>query len=74
MHKEPIVRPTGKEIEEWLRERAYQIWEEAGRPEGRESEHWQRALHDAAIHFGVAGDHTSAVPATGDEESKASPS
>ncbi|WP_207458327.1 DUF2934 domain-containing protein [Azospirillum sp. SYSU D00513] len=26
-----------------VRERAYQIWEEEGRPNGRENEHWMRA-------------------------------
>ncbi len=26
-----------------IQERAYQIWEEAGRPEGQEVEHWLRA-------------------------------
>jgi len=27
-----------------VRERAYQIWEEEGRPEGREQFHWDRSL------------------------------
>jgi|HubBroStandDraft_6_1064221.scaffolds.fasta_scaffold753448_2 hypothetical protein len=26
-----------------IRERAYAIWEEEGRPEGKETEHWLRA-------------------------------
>jgi hypothetical protein len=26
-----------------IRERAYEIWENEGRPEGREDEHWQQA-------------------------------
>ncbi|TIX90657.1 DUF2934 domain-containing protein [Rhizobium sp. P44RR-XXIV] len=29
--------------EESRRERAYRIWEEEGRPEGRDLDHWQRA-------------------------------
>lgn len=29
--------------EEKHRERAYRIWEEEGRPEGRHLDHWQRA-------------------------------
>jgi hypothetical protein len=29
--------------DEQIRQRAYQIWEEEGRPEGRHLEHWQRA-------------------------------
>jgi len=32
-----------------VRERAYRIWEEQGRPEGRETDHWfeaERQLHE----------------------------
>jgi hypothetical protein len=29
--------------EQRIRERAYRIWEEEGRPLGKEKEHWQRA-------------------------------
>ncbi len=29
--------------DEKRRERAYRIWEEEGRPEGRHLDHWQRA-------------------------------
>jgi hypothetical protein len=29
--------------EQRIRARAYEIWEEEGRPEGREREHWERA-------------------------------
>jgi len=31
-------------LEQRIRERAYEIWEEEGCPEGRGDEHWQRAL------------------------------
>jgi hypothetical protein len=31
------------EIEEKIRARAYAIWENAGRPEGRHLEHWLQA-------------------------------
>jgi len=34
--------------EERLRERAYAIWEEEGRPHGRHEEHWARATQEAA--------------------------
>lgn len=27
----------------WLRERAYEFWEEEGRPDGRHEDHWRRA-------------------------------
>lgn len=29
-----------------IKERAHQIWESEGRPEGREHEHWQRARRE----------------------------
>ena len=29
--------------EQRVRERAYEIWERAGRPEGKSTEHWLRA-------------------------------
>jgi hypothetical protein len=32
--------------EERIRRRAYEIWEESGRAEGRESEHWEQARQD----------------------------
>jgi hypothetical protein len=34
-----VTQPTEKEIEN----RAYDIWERSGRPEGREDEFWQLA-------------------------------
>lgn len=45
--------------EDRIRSRAYQIWEEEGRPEGRHDEHWYRAraelerqLHRNTEHVG----------------------
>ena len=35
-------------IENRIRERAYEIWEEEGCPEGREAQHWQQAAGDIA--------------------------
>jgi hypothetical protein len=34
-----MANPTEKEI----KKRAYELWEEAGKPEGREDEFWQLA-------------------------------
>lgn len=31
---------------ERIRERAHQIWEREGRPEGRAQEHWDKAVQD----------------------------
>jgi len=35
--------------EERVRQRAYEIWEQAGRPEGRETEHWQQAVEEITV-------------------------
>jgi hypothetical protein len=34
--------------EQRIRERAHQIWEREGRPEGKSDEHWQRAQAEIA--------------------------
>jgi hypothetical protein len=31
---------------EWISKRAYAIWEAAGRPHGRDSEHWEQAARE----------------------------
>ena len=40
--------------EERIRERARAIWEEEGRPEGKDREHWERAT--AEVDASEAGD------------------
>jgi len=35
--------------EQRVRERAYQLWEEAGKPEGEEFDHWSRATEAIAV-------------------------
>lgn len=37
------------EIAERVRERAYHIWEQEGRPHGRDVEHWRRAEAELTI-------------------------
>lgn len=37
------------DLENRIRRRAYQIWEREGRPEGRESDHWELASEEIAI-------------------------
>jgi len=32
-----------KDTEKEIRERAYRIWQEEGRPKGKHKEHWERA-------------------------------
>ena len=29
--------------EEWIAKRSYELWEQAGRPEGQGQEHWEQA-------------------------------
>ena len=42
------------------RERAYRIWENEGRPEGRHAEHWQQAEDkDAAVDVTEANEEAS---------------
>ena len=31
---------------EWISKRAYSLWEEAGRPHGRDEEHWAQAVQE----------------------------
>jgi hypothetical protein len=42
---QPII---GEDLEEQIRRRAYEIWEESGRPEGMESQHWEQAAREIA--------------------------
>ena len=44
-------------LEQRIRERAYQIWEEEGHPQGRDSEHWQRARSE--VMAGQGSTHVS---------------
>lgn len=45
------------ELESAIRARAYQIWEDEGRPNGRHELHWQRAYE--AVVVPAAGDRTA---------------
>jgi hypothetical protein len=38
-----------REHQERIRRRAYQLWEQEGRPEGRADEHWDKAAELVAI-------------------------
>lgn len=41
----PEQAPTSDYLEK-IRRRAYQLWEQEGRPEGRELAHWAQAEHE----------------------------
>lgn len=64
-----------------IRERAYEIWESAGRPEGREQEHWYAAEIQVSQHgsqSGGASDETLpgsyvAPPLANDDEEPEAP-
>ena len=44
-----------------VRDRAYALWEEEGRPEGREHDHWHRAHHEVTGGGGFADSQNGAV-------------
>jgi Protein of unknown function (DUF2934) len=52
--------------EERIRQRAHDIWEREGRPEGRHAEHWARARREVAAEGGPppgpAGSDDSPAP------------
>lgn len=67
------------DLEHRVRERAYQIWEQEGRPHGRDAHHWQQAAAEFAdagqqqAHAGVAPDPREARAAGAPEASAAKP-
>ena len=42
--------------EEEIRRRARQIWEDEGRPDGKEAEHWERATREMGANDGSKTD------------------
>jgi hypothetical protein len=50
------------ELDAQIRQRAYAIWEESGRPEGCERQHWEQAAREVLSSGRKAGD---AQPAKG---------
>lgn len=49
------------ERDEWIARKAYELWEQAGRPDGHHHEHWQEASDD------WTAEHPDTAPA-GDAE------
>jgi hypothetical protein len=45
--------------EEWVRKRAYALWEEEGYPTGKHDEHWERARHEYAAFNSSSSKKTS---------------
>ena len=34
---------------DWISKRAYTLWENEGRPHGRDSDHWEQAKHEYSL-------------------------
>jgi hypothetical protein len=65
-HQETI---TMSDRDERIKQRAYEIWEEQGRPEGKELDHWQQAAEEFNANSveDPMGDELSLIPDAGDE-------
>lgn len=50
-----------------IRDRAYEIWERAGRPQGQEGEHWAQAMQevDSGSNGPGSAEHSTYSPLTG---------
>lgn len=48
--------------DEWIKKRAYAIWEEEGHPAGREIAHWEQANHERMA-LEVSFAHQAETPA-----------
>lgn len=55
--------------DERIKQRAYEIWEQHGRPEGKEHEHWQQAAEEFNSNSveDPMGDELSLLPEIGEE-------
>ncbi len=56
--------------EDWIRRRAYELWESEGYPSGKDTEHWERAKLEFSSQKPVS--RASAKPRKGTETAKAS--
>lgn len=52
-------------VEDRIRRRAYEIWEQEGRPHGREVDHWLQAAREIAATEGHGGGGQAAEPTAG---------
>jgi large subunit ribosomal protein L21 len=73
----PMIQQLKPETEAAIRARAYQIWEDEGRPNGRHEQHWQRAYETvvetapvAATAAASASDDVSLIDGVGPKISK----
>lgn len=61
--------------DDWIRKRAYSLWEEEGRPSGKDAEHWERAKKEFAAFGSAPPKRASArqTPSTSKTTSSGSP-
>ena len=63
-----------EDMQQVIREQAYRIWEQEGRPEGRQQEHWIRAERELEFRrmedggLAVEADHGRPKASNGSEE------
>src|SRR5262245_62774263 len=71
-----LARGAPANREERIRQRAHELWEQEGRPEGRARDHWERAAQDldredsAIQREGIAGEKPGIKSAPEPEQSK----
>ncbi len=58
----------GTDREEWISKRAYELWEQSGRPDGQDAEQWAEASAEWDAQNGQA-QNSSAPPGWDDEDS-----
>ncbi|ACI98913.1 DUF2934 domain-containing protein [Rhodospirillum centenum] len=61
------------DLEKRISQRAYEIWEREGRPDGRQEEHWSRAREEllALAEFSTPGSVLEPVPEPGEDREAA---
>lgn len=61
------------DLEKRISQRAYEIWEREGRPDGRQEEHWSRAREEvlAEAEFSTPGTPLEPVPEPGEDREAA---
>lgn len=52
---------------ERIKQRAYELWESQGRPDGKEQEHWEQASQELQFEEFDDADDLSQIPDAGDE-------
>lgn len=55
--------------EAWINERAYELWEQSGRADGQDHEHWRQASGEWDARSNGSGHTTNSSSSWDDEES-----